>query len=103
MAPLPPPQAPNKDEGAGVFDYEWTREKAAARQLPPLAVRTTAPETARVLRGMEFPFFCISWYIRLSTACVERMHAQNRILTLSGASSYSTTSALSLLVPYARI
>ena len=50
MAPLPPPpQAPNKDEGAGVFDYEWTREKAAARQLPPLAVHTTAdaaPECA---------------------------------------------------------
>ena len=54
MAPLPPPpQAPNKDEGAGVFDYEWTREKAAARQLPPLAVHTTAdaaPECAAASR-----------------------------------------------------
>ena len=54
MAPLPPPpQAPNTDEGAGVFDYEWTREKAAARQLPPLAVHTTAdaaPECAAASR-----------------------------------------------------
>ena len=39
---LLPQPAPNKDEGAGVLDYEWTREKAAARQLPPLAVHTTA-------------------------------------------------------------
>ena len=54
MAPLPPPpQAPNKDEGAGVLDYAWTREKAAAKQLPPLALHTTAdaaPECAAASR-----------------------------------------------------
>ena len=50
---LLPQPAPNKDEGAGVLDYEWTREKAAARQLPPLAVHTTAsaaPECAAASR-----------------------------------------------------
>ena len=44
LAPTPPPLQARvtEDQGAGVFDWAWTREKAAAQQLPPLAVRTTA-------------------------------------------------------------
>ena len=44
---LLPQPAPNKDEGAGVLDYEWTREKAAASEVSRLE-RRAARQASRL-------------------------------------------------------
>ena len=66
--------------------------RALALDSPAYTIRV-----AGIIVAQEFPLFCISGFVRLSCANVERMHSCNRVLALSGQSSFATISALSLL------
>ena len=75
-------QQPRQQAAGGSFEL--------APRVPPQAV-------AGVLLQMGYIFWCISFFLRLSCAYVERMHTISRLITLSGRNVFSTVSGMVLV------
>lgn len=59
--------------------------------------KASAEAACRELLSFAFVLFCGSWFLKLSIAIIERLHALNRHIIASGASDVRTFTALSFL------
>ena len=80
-----------------VLDYARTRATADSKDEGGEAVPPSDEQVVHALLMCSRVLFLVGWFLRLSVACIERMHKMHRDLSKDGRTSYPVLAAKSVL------